>query len=192
MENSKIYIPDSVKDSLTEIEKQFIQMRSSGLSINSIARQLKKSTHTISDWNKKYADIVLVGRNAEFCELQKKVIEFKLLRLNFLKSEVFRISEILSKIDVGGSNEEYEYEDLFEWFIKLCDLMISYESDLFKVGVNFKDNIFAETTAEKEDKKEKAENEEKQIQEKVDENTESNGIAAIAEPATDIAQDKQT
>jgi transposase len=120
MENNKIYIPDSVKDSPSEIEKQFIQMRSSGLSINSIARQLKKSTHTISDWNKKYADIILVGRNAEFCELQKKVIEFILLRLNFLKSEVNRISEILSKIDVGGTNEEYEYEELFEWFIKLC------------------------------------------------------------------------
>jgi hypothetical protein len=65
--------------------------------------------------------------------------------------------------------------------------MISYESDLFKVGVNFKDNIFAETTAEKEEKKVK---EEKQILEKDD--SSSNIVAPVTDSATEIAQDKQT
>lgn len=141
MEYINVDLPHGLESTISAIEKKFILMRSSGDSIREISKKLKKSTHTICDWNKKFAKEILNARNAEFCDLQKEVIESKTARLKLLKSEFNRSSNLLKrqKIDV---NETFgSYEKFLELFVKLSELMSSCESDILSVGVKFKDNI---------------------------------------------------
>jgi hypothetical protein len=141
MDLFNIDIPSGLASALTGIEKQFIMMRSSGSSIRGISKKLKKSSRTICDWNKKFAKEIIGIRNSEFCELQKRVIETKTLRLNFLKREFERVSKLLEKHKIDVNETRGEYNKYLELFIKLSDLMSSCESDILTVGVKFKDNI---------------------------------------------------
>jgi hypothetical protein len=144
MELINIDLPPGLAPALTGIEKQFIIMRSSGASVRDIAAKLKKSTHTICNWNKKFAKEIISARNSEFCDLQKKVIESKTARLNNLKCEFERASKILKKHKMDVEDTFGGYNKFLELYIKLSDLMSSCESDILSVGVKFKDNIVPE------------------------------------------------
>lgn len=134
-------LPPGIESAITAMEKRFLLMRSSGSSIRDIAKSLKKSPTTICSWNKKFAKEIIAIRNKEFCDLQKKVIESKTLRLNFLKGEFERISNLLKKHKMDVNEAYGGYNKYLELFIKLSDLMSSCESDILTVGVKFKDNI---------------------------------------------------
>jgi|WetSurMetagenome_2_1015567.scaffolds.fasta_scaffold103282_2 hypothetical protein len=145
MERIKIDLPPNLVSSLSDIEQQFIKLRSSGSSIRDIAKTLKKSTSTICNWNKKFSPDILLARNKSFCELQKKVIELKNSRIDFLKSEIERISRVLKKSDIRVSGGFSGYDSLFNRFVKISDILSAYENDILNVGVNFKDNISPES-----------------------------------------------
>jgi hypothetical protein len=145
MEVAKMYSPEGSKKTLIDIEKQFIQMRSSGSSIREIARTLKKSTRTICEWNKKFEKDILYSRNSEFCELQKKIIDLKTSRVDFLKTEIERISSVLRKRKIADCSHINDYDDALDRFIKLTELMTSCENDMFRVGINFRDNVKPES-----------------------------------------------
>jgi hypothetical protein len=141
MKNINIDLPPGLESTISAMEKKFILMRSSGDSIREISKKLKKSTHTICDWNKKFAKEILNARNAEFCDLQKEVIESKTARLKLLKNEFNRSSNILKKQKIDVNETFGSYQKFLELFVKLSELMSSCESDILSVGVKFKDNI---------------------------------------------------
>lgn len=146
LNNENTKLSESQKQSLADIERQFITLRSSGTSIRDIAKTLKKSTHTICDLNKKFSKDILTIRNNAFCELQKKIIDLKTSRLDFLKGEIERISKILKKqIMVDEKSPFSGYNDSLEIFVKLSELMSAFEDDMLRVGVNFKSNIEPES-----------------------------------------------
>jgi hypothetical protein len=151
-DNENINLSQSQKTALSDIERQFILMRSSGSSIRDIAKKIKKSTHTICDWNKKFSKEILEARNNVFCELQQKIIDSKTSRLDFLRSEIKRVSAILSKADVLESGFACNYEKVLNYYSRLSDLMSTFEIDLLKVGIDFRNNIEPESNIlEKED-----------------------------------------
>lgn len=129
----------------SDIEKQFINLRSSGSSIRNIAKTLKKSPTTICDWNKKFSNNILAERNKSYCELQKKVIELKNNRIDFLKEEVMRIIKRLKRSNISEDGVYSEYSVLFERFVKISNILSTYESEILNVGINFKDNISLES-----------------------------------------------
>jgi len=141
MERINIDLPPGLESAITAMEKKFILMRSSGDSIRNISKKLKKSTHTMCDWNKKFAKEILDARNAEFCDLQKEVIESKTARLKLLKNEFNRSSNILKKQKIDVNETFGSYQKFLELFVKLSELMSSCESDILSVGVKYKDNI---------------------------------------------------
>jgi hypothetical protein len=141
MDLFKVKLPPGIESAITAMEKRFLLMRSSGSSIRDIAKTLKKSPTTICSWNKRFAKEIIGVRNTEFCELQKKVIETKTLRLNFLKREFERVSKLLEKHKMDVDETYGEYNKYLELFVRLSDLMSSCEADILTVGVKFKDNI---------------------------------------------------
>jgi transposase len=152
MKVKSMFSPEETKSALSAIERQFILMRSNGSSIRDIAKKLKKSTHTICNWNKKFSKELLDARNNIFCELQKKIIDSKTSRLDFLRSEINRVSKILSKEKVIESGFGSNYDKILNYYARLSDLMSSFEIDLLKVGVDFRNNIEPESNLpEKED-----------------------------------------
>jgi transposase len=130
---------------LTDLERQFLSMRSSGSSIREIASKLKKSTHTICDWNKKYSTELLELRNKVFCELQQKIIDSKTSRMDFLKKELEKISEKLYETEIYASGFKNDYENVLKYYTKISDLLAACEIELLNVGINFKDNIEPES-----------------------------------------------
>ena len=131
---------------LSAIERQFITMRAEGTSIRDIAKKMKKSTHLICALNKKFTKQIFNIRNAQFSELQKKVIDLKSIRLNFLKGE---LEKILKKIQINGLSEDepyWQYNDSLDVFIRLSELMSACEHDLLSVGTNFKENLQPESS----------------------------------------------
>jgi hypothetical protein len=144
MENINIELPPNLQATISEMEKAFISMRSSGSSIRDIAKTLKKSSTTICSWNKKFAKEIVAIRNTEFCDLQKKVIDSKTKRLNFLRGEFERASQLLKKNKMDVNDVFGSYNKYLELYIKLSELMSASESDILSVGVKFKDNIAPE------------------------------------------------
>ncbi|MCX6164057.1 MAG: helix-turn-helix domain-containing protein [Ignavibacteriae bacterium] len=67
-------ISQKIAEKLSSIERQFIFMRAEGASIRDIAKKMKKSTHTVCNMNKKFSKQIFNIRNAQFSDLQKKVI----------------------------------------------------------------------------------------------------------------------
>jgi hypothetical protein len=152
MKYKSMFSNQESKSALSDIERQFILMRSSGSSIREIAKKFKKSTHTICDWNKRFSKELLEARNNIFCELQKKIIDSKTSRLDFLRSEIKRVSAILSKANVIESGFVCNYEKVLNYYSRLSDLMSTFEIDLLKVGIDFRNNIEPESNLpEKED-----------------------------------------
>jgi hypothetical protein len=145
MKDINIDLPPGFGSALSAMEKQFVKLRSSGSSIRDIAKKLKKSTTTICSWNKKFSRNILSARNKSFCELQKKVIDLKNSRIDFLKSEIERISKILKKSDMKECGGFSGYDSLFSRFVKISEILSAYENDILNVGINFKDNIFPES-----------------------------------------------
>jgi transposase len=160
MKDINIKLPPGFESALTAMEKQFVLMRFSGSSIRDIAKKLKKSTRTINNWNKKFAKEIIGIRNSEFCDLPKKVIESKTERLNFLKNEFTRVSNLLKKQKIDVNETFGNYEKFLELFVKLSDLMSSCESDILAIGVKFKDNIELEINLSELGKEETTDNKE--------------------------------
>lgn len=136
--------PDTASK-LTDLERRFLSMRSSGSSIREIASKLKKSTHTICDWNKKFSKEILELRNKVFCELQQKIIDSKTSRMDFLKKELEKISEKLYETEIYASGFKNDYENVLKYYTKISDLLAACEIELLNVGINFKDNIEPES-----------------------------------------------
>lgn len=134
-------ISSGLEEALTGIEKQFIMMRSSGASVREISKTLKKSHRTICNWNKKFAKEIIGVRNSEFCDLQKKVIDSKTERHNFLKGEFEKVTKIIKRKKIDVNDYSGDYNKFLDLYVKLADLMSSCESDIMTVGVKFKDNI---------------------------------------------------
>ncbi len=145
MEYTRTNMPPHLKTALTDIEKQFIALRANGCSIRDIAKTLKKSTSTVCEWNKKFFRDILSQRNKAFCELQKKVIDLKNSRIDFLKKEIGRITSVLEKFDVTDNDVFSGYDKIFNRFERLSNLLSVYENEVLSIGVNFKDNIEPET-----------------------------------------------
>lgn len=145
MKDINIELPPGFGAALTAMEKQFISMRSSGSSIKDISKILKKSTHTICDWNKKFAKVILDLRYSEFCDLQKKVIDLKSSRIDFIKNEIEKVKKVLLRQKINKDESLYEYNKFLELYFKLSDRMSNYESEMLMVGVRYKDNISPET-----------------------------------------------
>jgi len=130
---------------LTDIERKFLALRSSGTSIRDIAKKLKKSSRTICEWNKKYSNELLELRNKIFCDLQQKIIGSKTGRLEFLKNELDRIAAEMKNAKVQRDGFSNPYTDALDLYMKLSDMISICEIDLLKVGINFRDNIEPES-----------------------------------------------
>ncbi|MBI5403416.1 MAG: hypothetical protein HY959_08425 [Ignavibacteriae bacterium] len=126
---------------ISDIERRFLTLRSSGTSIREIAKKLKKSTHTICEWNKKFSKDLLELRNKVFCNLQQKIIDSKTERLEFLKKELARISEEMKNAELHPAGFNNPYGDALNLYLKLSDMISVCEIDLLKVGINFRENI---------------------------------------------------
>ncbi|MFA5404222.1 MAG: hypothetical protein WC358_04750 [Ignavibacteria bacterium] len=140
-----VELPPGFQSALTDMEKQFVSLRSSGSSIRNIAKTLKKSPTTICNWNKKFSMSILSERNKSFCDLQKKVIDLKNSRIDFLNSEIERITKVLKKCKIKDDGVFSDYDPLFGRFVKISDILSAYENDILKVGISFKDNISPES-----------------------------------------------
>jgi hypothetical protein len=145
MEQINIDLPPYLGSMLSDAEKQFVKLRSSGSSIRNIAKTMKKSPSTICEWNKKFSRNILSERNKAFCELQKKVIELKNKRIDFLKNEIERVIAVLKKCSIKESGGFFGYDSLFARFVKISNILSAYEHDILNVGINFKDNISPES-----------------------------------------------
>lgn len=130
---------------LSAIERQFIFMRANGNSLKDIAKKLKKGTHAVCDMNKKFSRHIFNIRNAQFSELQKKVIDLKMLRLNFLKNQIEKVIKKLSDDEYLEDEPDWKYNDTLQIFLRLSDLMSACEYDMLSVGTNFKENLQPES-----------------------------------------------
>lgn len=138
-------ISPNFAEKITAIERMFISMRANGSSIRDIAKKLKKSSNTISAWNKRFNHQIVSLRNTEFCELQKKVIESKSFRLDILKGELQKVSALLKNFKFDSLRPGWQYKDILSLFTELSNLMTSCEFDMLTIGVKYKDNIEPET-----------------------------------------------
>jgi hypothetical protein len=130
MEYTNPALPEETKLALTEIEKQFISMRSSGLPIRKIAKTLNKSTRTICLWNKKfYRNIVEINSN-EFKEFRNKIIKFKNAHLDFLIEEFQNVKLAMAKSGMLNRKKDWDYEGYLEIMMKISKLVEKFESDL--------------------------------------------------------------
>jgi len=145
MEYTNPNISHKTAEKLSSIERQFIFMRANGDSIRNIAKKMKKSTRDICVMNKKFTKDIFNIRNAQFSELQKKVIDLKFIRLNFLKGELEKIINVLQKNKLSEDEPYWQYNDSLELFIRLSDLMSACEYDMLTVGTNFKENLQPES-----------------------------------------------
>ncbi len=123
-------LSEETKMALTEIEKQFISMRSSGSSIRKIAKKLNKSTRTICLWNKKfYRNIVEINSN-EFNEFRNKIIKFKKAHLDFLIDEFENVKLAMAKSGMLKRKSDWDYEGYLKTIMKIAKLVEKFESDL--------------------------------------------------------------
>jgi transposase len=140
MEYHNPNVSPNLAEKLTAIERMFITMRSNGSSIRDIAKKLRKSTNTISSWNRKFDRHIIALRNYEFCDLQKKIIESKSIRLKILKNELEKISAVMQNFKFDSEQSDWEYKEILSTFVQLSNLMTDCEFDLLTVGVKYKDN----------------------------------------------------
>ncbi|MCX6165207.1 MAG: hypothetical protein NTU73_10185 [Ignavibacteriae bacterium] len=138
-------ISPQIAAKLSAIERQFIYMRAEGGSIRDIDKKMKKSTHTVCEMNKKFSKQIFNIRNAQFSDLQKKVIDLKFIRLNFLKGELDKILKVLQKNKFNQNEPTWKYNDSLNIFIRLSELMSACEYDMLSVGTNFKENLQPES-----------------------------------------------
>ena len=115
---------------LSDIEKQFIAMRSSGLPIRKIAKSLNKSTRTICLWNKKfYRNIIEINLN-ELNEFRSKIIKFKTAHLDFLIEEFQNVKLAMAKSRMLYKKKDWNYEGYLGMLNKIAKLIEKFESDL--------------------------------------------------------------
>lgn len=145
MEYKNPNVDSQTAQKLSNIELQFIFMRANGDSIRDISKKLKKSTHTVCVMNKKFSKHIFNIRNAQFSELQKKVIDLKSIRLNFLKNQIEKVIKILNDDEYLAEEPDWKYNDTLQIFMRLSDLMSACEYDLLSVGTNFKENLQPES-----------------------------------------------
>jgi hypothetical protein len=136
MEYSNPDLPEEAKTALSEIEKQFIAMRSSGLPIRKIAKSLNKSTRTIYKWNKKFYRNIVEINSEEFKELRNKIIRFKNTRLDFLIEEFKNVRDAMTKSELLYKKSHWDYEGYLETLLKISKLVDKFESDLLVPTAN--------------------------------------------------------
>jgi DNA-binding Lrp family transcriptional regulator len=142
---------DKAKIALTEIEKQFIEMRSSGMPIRQIAETLNKSTHTICNWNKKYYKNIIEFSSDEFKTLRDKIVKFKSTRLDFLLDEFKNVKEAMAKSETLTKKNYYNYDGYLNLLMKLSKQIDDFEADLMtssKKESDFSDSDIIEAESE--------------------------------------------
>jgi hypothetical protein len=130
-------LSEETKIALTDIEKQFISMRSSGDSVRKIAKSLKKSTRTICKWNRIYYRNIVEMNTEEFAELRKKIVKFKNTRIDFLMEEFKNIKEAMIKSESLYDKKNWNYEGYLETLMKVSKLVDKFESDLLVPSPNY-------------------------------------------------------
>jgi hypothetical protein len=130
---------ENINHVLSDIEKQFVQMRASGSTIRDIAKSLGKSTHTICDWNKKYFKDIIDIQSEEFRELQKKILSYKSARLDLLKDELDRIKKTWAGQDLEGEmDDDWDIDKYINTVLKLSDVMDKFELDMLSMASQHK------------------------------------------------------
>lgn len=130
MEYSNPDISEETKLALTEIEKQFISMRSSGFPIRKIAKNLNKSTRTICLWNKKFYRNIVEINSKEFNEFRNKIIKFRNAHLDFLIEEFQNVKLAMVKSGMLNRKKDWDYEGYLKTMMKISKLVEKFESDL--------------------------------------------------------------
>jgi transposase len=110
---------------LSDFEKEFFKMRTTGYSVRDIAKKLKKSTNTVCRLNKKYFREITDIKNAKLEDLQKKIIEQKKERLEFLKEQLYILN---SKI--YSSEIIMRYEEMVKLALKISDSINKCEKEM--------------------------------------------------------------
>jgi hypothetical protein len=80
--------------------KKFIELRSSGYSLNDISGIIGLSKRSLIKWNKKYCSVVFEVQSEELKEFKKKLLNDKLSRLNFLNSKFEGLKEKIDKAEI--------------------------------------------------------------------------------------------
>jgi IS30 family transposase len=104
---------------LTEVKRQFIELRAQGWSFDKIAKELGKAKQTLLDWSKELEDEIA---NLKAMELEALYEAYYLHRENRLKM----FGEILSRL-----REEVGNRDLSELPTdKLLELLLKYNTQI--------------------------------------------------------------
>ena len=112
-------------NNLSDFEKEFLKMRTTGYSVRDIAKKLKKSTNSVCRLNKKYFREITDIKNAKLEDLQKKIIEQKRERLEFLKEQLYILN---SKI--YSSEIIMRYEEMVKLALKISDSINKCEKEM--------------------------------------------------------------
>ena len=112
-------------NNLSDFEKEFLKMRTTGYSVRDIAKKLKKSPNTVCKLNKKYFREITDIKNAKLEDLQKKIIEQKKERLEFLKEQLYILN---SKI--YSSEIIMRYEEMVKLALKISDSINKCEKEM--------------------------------------------------------------
>jgi transposase len=130
-----------------EFEKQFFEMRTSGYKVRDIAKKLKKSTNTICNLNKKYFKEITDIKNAELAELQKKIIEQKKERLDFLKEQLLILNDKIFRSEII-----MKYQDMVKLSLKMSDSINKCEHEMLIIEITGNNilgtNVIGENTQE--------------------------------------------
>jgi hypothetical protein len=112
-------------NNLSDFEKDFLEMRTTGFSVRDIAKKLRKSTNSICRLNKKYFREITDIKNAKLEELQKKIIEQKKERLEYLKETLYILISKIYKSEII-----MKYQDMVKLSLKIADSINKCEREM--------------------------------------------------------------
>ena len=118
-----------------ESQKQFIEMKSKGLSFDSIAKELNLSKSTLLRWNKKFEKEILELEKIELSEIKEKLLVAKKHRIEFL-------SEMLGEIKTEMKEQPLllSYDKLVKLSLKIIQQFDRSEYYDFKKSIILNNN----------------------------------------------------
>lgn len=168
-----------------EIDKQFIEMRSTGFTVRDIAKKLKKSTNTVCNLNKKYFKEITDIKNAKLSELQKKIFEQKKECLDFFKEQLLVLNE-----KIHHSEIIMKYQDMVNLSLKISDSINKCERDMLITEIT--SNNISGTGVIEENAQELTVNTEDNVKEKIPDNKITNSVDLFPPPPTQAECGKNT
>lgn len=134
-------------NNMSDFEKEFLKMRTSGYAVRDIAKKLRKSTNTICRLNKKYFREISDIKNAKLEELQKLVLDQKKERLDFFKKQLYLLNEKIYRSEII-----MKYDNMVKLAIKLSDAINKCEKDTMLDLITPDNNPITNVIDEDEDK----------------------------------------